>query len=171
MQRSQIKTYPPYFSYYISLVTEEDLLSALDNSLVQGESFLKSIPSEKFDFKYAPNKWSIGQLILHLMDAERIFAYRALCIARGEKNNLPGFDENDFAQASRAEIYQPSQLIDDYGLIRKNSIHLFKSFAPEVYSNIGSANGYEMELGAILCAILGHEKHHFNILKERYIIA
>lgn len=169
MKKSDVTLYPPYFSHYLSLVEEEDLMKALSKSLQQAESFLQSIPTDKFNYKYEPGKWCVTRLLLHVMDAERIFAYRALCIARGEKINLPGFDENAYAAASVPGMYQPQTIIEDYLLNRRNTIHLFQSFSPTVYPNTGSANGYPMQLGAILCAILGHEKHHFNILQERYL--
>ena len=107
-------------------------------------------------------------MILHLLDSERIFAYRALCIARGETISLPGFDENNYADNAYDTTYTVKEIIEHYLLIRKNSILLFQHFSPKVYKNIGNANGNDIELGAIGCAILGHELHHFKILAERY---
>lgn len=169
MYKNQIKIYPEYFTYYLSLIEENDFLQALEDSCYSAEQFLTKIDDKKLEYAYAPGKWTIKKLLMHLMDSERIFAYRALCIARGEKANLPGFDENMYAAASTEDNLTGKEIIENYLLNRENSYRLFKSFSPEVYKNIGNANGYEIELGAIGYGILGHEKHHFNILKERYL--
>ena len=170
MKKSTIKTYPPFFTYYLSQILEEDLLIALEHSFNSTEKFLHQIPTEKMEYKYAPEKWSVKRMLLHIMDAERIFCYRALSIARGEKGTMIGFDENEYALTSHEETYTNQELFAEYLMIRQHTIHLFKHFSPSVYSNIGIANGHPVELGAIGYAILGHEKHHFDFLKKRYLV-
>ena len=168
MNKSELKIYPAYFSYYISLVAEEDIIDGLQKSYDIASKKLNGINSELWDYRYDVNKWTVKNLILHLMDSERIFSYRALCISRGETISLPGFDENIYADNAYDAAYTISEIIEHYLLIRKNSILLFQHFSPKVYKNIGKANDHDIELGAIGCAILGHELHHFKILVERY---
>jgi len=106
----------------------------------------------------------------HLTDTERIFGYRALCIARGEKQSLPGFNENEYMDASHFNEIPFESLLEQYRLVRESSITLFSSFSEEVASRIGIANGHEVSARALVCMIAGHERHHLNILKERYNI-
>lgn len=169
MKKNQITIYPGYFTHYLSLIEENELLPAMERSLPDAGQFLASIPEEKMEFAYAAEKWNIKKLLMHLIDSERIFAYRALCIARGEKTKLPGFDEHDYAAASVENHLTGKEIIAQYLLNRENTLLLFKSFSPHVYKNIGNASGFDIELGALGYGILGHEKHHFNILQERYL--
>lgn len=168
MNKSNIGVYPPYFEHYLSITKEENALVGLSNSLPNMTAYLNTLTAEQLDFAYAPGKWTIMELLLHLMDSERIFCYRALSIARGEKQAMIGFDENEYAANANAGRYQRDTIIRDYLLVRQNTIALFESFDPSVYSNAGIANGNPVSLTAIGFAILGHEQHHIQVLKERY---
>ena len=168
MNKLNIGAYPAYFEHYLSITKEENVLEGLQNSLVHLPHFFDSISDEKLDFAYAPEKWTIKEMLLHIMDAERIFCYRALSIARGEKQAMIGFDENDYARNAHAERYHRASIQRDYLMVRKNTLALFESFDPEVYQNEGIANGKPVSLTAIGFAILGHEQHHMQVLRERY---
>lgn len=171
MNSSQIPIgeYLPYYATYINKANCSNLISGLEDLLKNTLSFFDSIPNEKYDYKYAQGKWTIKEIIQHLIDAERVFTYRALCFAREDKTPLPSFDENNYAKVSRAKTRSVSSLITEYEALRQSTISLFKSFSDDVLTNIGIASGGEMSVRAIGFVIIGHEKHHIDVIKERYL--
>ena len=169
MSRPSSNEYAPFYETYISLVPEADLQQAMKNSIQEMKSFLESIPRDKADYAYAPGKWSIKQLIQHVVDAERVFAYRALCVARGEKQNLPGFDENEYARTAEVSHRNLADLGDEFVAVRISSIRLFNSFTPEALVEMGTANGKPITARALGFIIIGHWRHHQRILRERYL--
>ena len=128
-----------------------------------------SIPESKGDYRYGPGKWSIRELMGHIIDAERIFAYRALRFARNDKTPLSGFDENVYVPESNVATRTLAELMNELRRIRETSIDLYKSFAPEMLDRIGSANNTEISVLALGYVIPGHETHHRTILKTRYL--
>ena len=159
-----------YFSFYIEKVESQNVIEVLmaQESLVK--KIYKNLSEEQKKYQYAVGKWTPQQILGHLTDTERIFGYRALCIARGEKQSLPGFNENEYMDASHFNEIPFESLLEQYRLVRESSIALFSSFSEEVASRIGIANGHEVSARALVCMIAGHERHHLNILKERYNI-
>ena len=160
--------YNPYFDNYISLVKGENILAALESNYKITQQFLKSIPEEKGDYSYADGKWSVKQVIIHITDTERVFAYRALSIARGDNTALPGYDENVWADNCAAEKRTLADVVEEFLSVRQSIIHLVKSFDDELLSRKGIANNNPASVIALAFVIAGHELHHLNVLKERY---
>ena len=169
MPRPQTTEYPEFFETYIKLVTQENLLEALKSDLNFNVDFFKNIPVEKQEYGYAEGKWTIKEVLQHMIDTERIFAYRALAFARQDKTSLPGFDENLYANNSYANNRGWNQLIEELVAVRHTSIQLFESFAPEALAYKGTASGKEISVSAIGFIICGHMIHHKNIVEERYL--
>ncbi len=162
-------TYPPYFENYISLVKEDNLFEAFKNQHPVINSFFDAIPEEKSGYAYAPGKWTIRELMQHIIDTERIFNYRALCIARKETVSLPGFDENTYAANSNANARTWKSLCDELKAVRISSELLFESFTPEMLDATGIANEKPCNVMALGFILVGHINHHIRILQERYL--
>ncbi|MEP6626838.1 MAG: DinB family protein [Ginsengibacter sp.] len=169
MSRPATDTYPSHFEPYVKLVNEEDLKSALRAQSSDAENFLKTISEEKSFHRYAEKKWTIKEVLQHIIDAERVFTYRALAFARGDKNNLPSFDENGYAANSRANERTWQDLISEFSANRKASEMMFNSFSEEVLDNSGSSNNHPVTVRALGYITVGHLTHHLNIIKERYL--
>jgi uncharacterized damage-inducible protein DinB len=169
MSRPAMDTYPSHFEPYVKLVSEEDLKSALKNQSSEAENFFKTISEEQSFHRYAEGKWTLKEVLQHIIDAERVFTYRALAFARGDKNNLPSFDENGYAANSRANERSWQDLISEFSANRKSSEMLFNSFSEEVLDNSGSSNNHPVTVRALGYITVGHLTHHLNIIKERYL--
>ncbi len=162
--------YPEYYGTYISKVETEDLIEALEENLDDFTNFIENIvPNSKYEFRYQPEKWSIKEIVQHIIDAERIFAYRALRMARFDKTPLPGFEENDYVPVSEADHRPMDELLREFVLVRKSTIALFDSFTDQMMQNIGVASGKEVSVRAIGYIISGHCIHHKQVIKERYL--
>lgn len=158
-----------YYHRYINLVTEDDLTTAFQKHQTDLISTLTAIPGEKWNYRYAEGKWSIKELVQHVIDAERIFCYRALCFARKDKTPLPGFDENTYAAASKADQRTKEELIEELKTAQRSSAQMFASFDEEQLNEDGVANGKPVYVKALSFIIIGHALHHRNILLERYL--
>jgi uncharacterized damage-inducible protein DinB len=161
--------YGEFYKNYIELVPKSDLFDALKASAKISSQFWNSIPEETSNYRYAEGKWSIKELLQHIIDTERIFSYRALAFARGEKVALPGYDENQYADNCLADSRSLREMIDEFVLVRKSTIALFKSFDESVLDYIGKASGFNLSVRAAGFIIVGHEIHHMNVMKERYL--
>lgn len=162
--------YPEYYAGYINNVPKNlEIIKALEDGRNKVQSLIKAIPEEKGIFSYAEGKWSIKEVFGHLADSERIFAYRALCIARGESKSLPGFEQDDYVQMANFNKRSFNSLAEELLQLRNANITLFKSFNDETLMRRGRANNYEFTVRAFLYIITGHELHHLKILKEKYI--
>jgi hypothetical protein len=162
-------THPGYFQRYIGLVPEEDLSLAFENQLPLITQFLQSIGEAKSNYAYAPGKWTIKELLQHMIDTERIFAFRSLCFARNDQSALPGFDENDYATNSNAHLRSWAGLVEEFLLVRKTTEILFNSFTEDALNNSGIANNNPTTALSMGFTAIGHVYHHMNILKERYL--
>jgi uncharacterized damage-inducible protein DinB len=162
-------TYPPYFDAYISLVKGEHIYEELYQSYIDTMELVTSLDPETLHYRYAEGKWTILDIVQHVMDAERIFCYRALSFARLERAAIPGFDENEYVMAGGATKRNIDDMVREFSLLRASTIELFKSFSPEMMDNTGHANGKAVTPRALLYIILGHEIHHRNIIHERYM--
>ena len=171
MKASELLTeeYKPYFLTYINKALAFDLKDGLQSSFNQTLSFFDMIPESKLEYVYAEDKWTIKEIIQHLIDAERVFAYRAMRFARGDKNNLPGYDENQYTPSSLANRRSKESLIKEYTNLRQTTISLFDSFTNEMLMKIGLADNGNMSVRAIGFVIIGHERHHCQVIKERYL--
>lgn len=161
--------YFPYLETYIAKVKEDTLVSALEKGWIQTADFLHQIPNEKWNFAYASEKWSVKELVLHVMDTERIFAYRALAFARGESQVLPAFDENEYARNAGAFQRTPESILEEFQLLRASNIHLFRSFSETVLQKAGRVPAGSITVNALGYAICGHCIHHMEIVRERYL--
>lgn len=162
-------SYNPYFQNYIDLVPSDNLMEELNSTFNQNLKCIESISEAKGDYKYTEGKWSIKELILHCIDTERIFQYRALTFARNDKTNIPGYDDNFYANNSNAQERTLLDIIEEFKSVRAASITLFKSFNNNVLDRIGVANNNNTSVHACGFIICGHFTHHVNILKERYL--
>ena len=172
MQKPIENEYPQnkYFSYYIEQVDYQNVIDALTVNKDVVINLFKSLSEEQRNYRYDVGKWSPHEILGHLTDTERIFGYRALCIARGEKKPLPGFDENEYADAAKFSELSFESLLEQYRLVREGSLALFSTFTDEVASQIGNANGNPVSSKALIWMIAGHEIHHLRVLKEKYSI-
>ena len=162
--------YAGFYENYISQVgTEYNLVEELEVSLHRFIHFVQNIPMDKHEFRYAEGKWTIKQIILHLMDAERIFAYRALRFARNDQTALPGFDENNYAEIAPAENRSIMSLLTEYSAIRHANLLMFKAFSNEELLRIGIASENQLSVRALGFVIVGHQNHHQRIFEERYL--
>jgi uncharacterized damage-inducible protein DinB len=159
--------FAPYYARYIDLVPD-DLLRALRENGEETRRRLSSLTDAKADFRYAPGKWSVKEVVGHITDAERIFTYRALRFARADETPLPGFDENSYVEESRFSERALSSLLDEFRVARAASIAFFENLDETAWNRAGLANDVRMSVRAIAFAIAGHELHHRKILVERY---
>ena len=169
--RPSSNEYAPYYDRYISLVTEPNALEALERQLAEMLPVLRSVSEAQAGHRYAPGKWSIRQVLGHLIDAERVFAYRALRFARADRTPLPGFDENTYAEAAGSDRRSLRDLIEEIELVRRANVAMLRGFEEAAWTRIGTANDVEMSVRALAFVIAGHGCHHTNILKERYLSA
>ena len=169
MLRPKQGDYIPYYETYISKIEGDDILKTLETQLSEVVVLFKSIPEEKGSYAYADGKWTIKELIGHINDTERVFAYRAMCFARGEKKSLPGFEQDDYVRGGDFNNRSLSDLINEFRLLRESDLVLFKSFNEDALSQIGNGNQGKVTVLAILYIIAGHTQHHINILKAKYL--
>ncbi len=167
--RPSSSEYAPYYETYIQLVNEDDLLLALKRIAKIWNDLVSGIPEEKLNYCYAEGKWSIKEVLIHLTDSERVFAYRALRFARNDKTELSGFNENIWVPESNATERSLDSLIKEHNNVRGASISLFESFTDEISLRSGSANGKEISVRALGYIICGHELHHLRVIQERYL--
>ena len=172
MTISQIKPieYAPFYANYLNQVSKDTtIIEELELSLEQLIQFVPSIPLDKIEYRYAEGKWTIKDILQHLIDTERIFAYRALRITRKDQTPLPGFEENDYADNAFANQRELNDLIDEFKVVRQSTIHLFRTFTDEQLAFLGTASDKLISVRAIGYIISGHQKHHINVFKERYL--
>lgn len=169
MHKIDLSQVPTFYHNYIQLVTEPSLSDAFAQHTTELFSFLKGIDEEKWTYRYAEGKWSIKEVVQHLIDAERIFNYRSLTFARKDAIALPGFKETIYAQHSKADKRTKEDLIKELNIVQKSSQMLFSSFDDEALEQKGVMNGNNVYVEAIGYIIIGHARHHKNILQERYL--
>jgi len=166
--RPQQGDYAPYYDRYISLIDNDDVVLVLENQIQSSIELLESIGEAKANFAYAEGKWTIKQVLGHIIDTERIMTFRALSFARGEKQPIPGFEQDDYVNEANFNERTLKGLISEFKAVRESNIILFKSFDENILSRKGIASGNEITVLALLFIIAGHEKHHLNVLKEKY---
>lgn len=171
MTPSELKEneYGTYYKKYIDLVDSQDLTDAMEYGSTQTIKLANSIPPSKYDYNYADGKWTVKESLLHVIDTERIFTYRALRFARGDASELPGFDQDAYVPMAKGHQRSFSAIIKEYKSVRQATLSLYKSFDEEMLCRIGTASGNPFSVRALGYIISGHEIHHINILKERYL--
>jgi hypothetical protein len=169
MPRPNLSRIPEWFHVYVNKVPENDLMEAMKKQTPSFIKFFESIPVKKRDYRYSEGKWTIKEMLQHIIDAERVFAYRGLCIARKDATPLPGFDENDYADNAKADKRNWDDMMDEFKAVRRSSEILFGSFDEEQLETTGTANNNPIYVLAIGYVLVGHVNHHVSILKERYL--
>lgn len=169
MSNVDLSRVPEYYHKYINLTIKDDLKTALQKHQTSLTPFLEAIPDEKWGFRYAEGKWSIKDMVQHIIDGERVFSYRALCFSRKDKTELPAFDENLFSENANADARTKQDLIDELKTVQKSSIQLFNSFDEEQLEQPGIASGKPTYVKGIAYILIGHALHHKKILEERYL--
>ncbi|MEO6638986.1 MAG: DinB family protein [Ginsengibacter sp.] len=162
-------TYPPAMARYIDKAGDEDLVTSLQKQAVEAKQLFQTITEQKSLYKYAEGKWTLKELLQHIIDAERVFAYRALAFARKDKNTLPSFDENEYADNSNANSRVWEDLINEFTVVRQSTEYLFDTFSQDALLQIGKASNYTIEVSSLGFVIAGHLNHHLTIIKERYL--
>ena len=164
-----LESIPSFYKKYVKQIDETDLLQALRISGHRMTELVHSIPEAKADFRYEDGKWSIRELLCHIIDAERIFAYRALRFSRNDKTPMAGFEENDYALQANAAGRSLNKIADEMKHLRTSTVDLFESFTPEMLARKGTASNNELSVIGLGFIIAGHETHHLHILKDRYL--
>ncbi len=161
--------YPPYTINYISLVPDGDIVATLGKQLDDTLALIRSISESRGDFRYEEGKWNIKEVIGHLIDCERIFAYRALRFARGDETPLSGFEQDDYVRNGGFGKRTLSDLANEYEHVRQSTIVLFSNLDDEAWVRIGSSNNNPASVRALAFMVAGHERHHIEILRSRYL--
>ncbi len=169
MPKPSVADYPEYFGRYINQVQEENLADAFKNQFQKLDTFLRSINEAKANYAYAPGKWTLKELLQHMIDTERIFNYRALCFARKETFSLPPFDENLYAENSDANTRSWKRLSNELINVRRSTEDLFNSFTDEMLQYKGSANNNTTSVLSLGFIIIGHVTHHIKVVEEKYL--
>lgn len=164
-----LKEYNRYYKAYIDCATDFNIVEGLKQNLVAVTDFYSSIPEQKHDFAYAKDKWSIKDILLHIIDTERIFVYRALRIARQDKTSLAGFEQDDYVISAKSSSRSLVNILEEYKAVRQATIALYQSFDSNALEQIGEASGSPISVRAIGYIITGHENHHNQVIFERYL--
>ncbi len=161
--------YDPYFERYIKLIEGDDIIKILYEQNKITRELIKSISDYKGNYRYDDTKWTIKEVIGHILDSERILAYRALSLARGEKKSLPGYDHEDYVREGNFNSRELLELSFEFKLLRESNLLQFKNFSEDMLRKKGLADESSVTVLALLYIIAGHEKHHINVLEERYL--
>lgn len=159
----------PFYKRYIDVLGDVALMKMMTRQLTNFPEFIASIPDAKWSYRYAEDKWTVVQVLLHVIDSERIFQHRAFRFSRGDKTALPGFDQDIYAPNSGAEERSKGSIIEEYEIVRKSSLSIFNALDRENLAAKGLASEMEWSVGALGFVICGHQKYHRNLLRERYL--
>jgi hypothetical protein len=167
--RPQTGEYNSYYGRYIDLATEDDIVAALDTQGRETANLLGGLSEAQASFRYERDKWSVKQLVGHVIDAERIFAFRALAFARGETTPLPGFDQDPYVANAASDDRSIADLAEEFATVRKANVMMFRALSEEAWQRRGVASDNPISVRALAYILLGHERHHLRILRERYL--
>src|SRR5687767_3482975 len=159
----------PEFSKYVTLVAGGDIIQTLEQQIENSLSLLRTLPSDKANFRYAPDKWSVKELLGHLIDSERIFSYRALCFARNDRTPLPGYEQNDYVRDADFDSRNLADMAEEFSTVRRATIQLFRPLNETEWLRHGKANENDVSVRALAYIIAGHELHHIGVLRSRYL--
>jgi len=160
--------YAPYYGTYVSKVPPGDVVALLARLQQETAAFLAKVPAAKEDFRYAPGKWTVKEVIGHLSDAERVFIHRAFRFGRGDTTPLPSFDENKYVPESEAGQRSLKEMAAEFSAVRQATLELLKGLPAAAWSRRGEASGKSVSVRALAWITAGHEIHHMGVLKERY---
>lgn len=161
--------YNPYYKSYVDTLGEGELLLSLIDGLSEMENVMSKMPESKLSFSYDKGKWTVAEVFMHLIDTERIFQYRAIRFYRKDTTPLPGFDQDNYILECGASTKTKASILEEYVAVRNSSIALFQSFKEEFLHRSGIGSDSVMSVRALGFIISGHQKHHLNIIKERYL--
>lgn len=167
--RPEKSEYAPYYERYISRVPDGDVVAELNKQLEETLALIRSIPETRGNYRYAEGKWSIKELLGHVIDSERVFAYRALRFGRGDATPLSGFEQDDFMRGANFNKRSFEDLAKEYEYVRRASISLFASLEDDAWARRGTANNDEVSVRGLAFIIAGHERHHVEVLRTRYL--
>lgn len=169
--RPEKTEYASFYETYIKLIGDKDIIPVLEEQLESADKFIRAIPEEKGNYRYAEGKWSVKDVLGHIVDNERVFGYRALRFARGDETKLPGYEQDDYVPAANSGKRKIAELADELYHLRKANLLMLKTFGEAELSRGGIASGNRMTVRAIAYVLAGHERHHLNVLKEKYLSA
>ena len=159
----------PYQINYLNQLGEEEPISFLTHQSTKEYELISSLSQEQLAYRYAPGKWTVAEVLLHVMDTERVMSNRALWIARGSQLEQPGFDQDDFAEYAEADRYNPKSLLAEYRSLRESSIGFYQHLSSEALVRKSVVSGAPMSVRTLLCVVAGHTTHHFTVLTEKYL--
>lgn len=168
MKRPADDEFLPYYAHYISLVGDGDVIGILESQIKETVALLRGIPDSGGTFRYAPGKWSVNEIVGHLLDAERIFGNRALRFARGDRTPIPGFEQDDYVRGGNFDAYPLAELAAEFEAVRKDTCLLYRHMSEEATARRGTANGAEVSVRALAYITAGHEIHHRGVIAEKY---
>ena len=168
LRKPKPSEYAAYYGTYVNYVKGKDFIKHLVDLRSSSIKYLSNLTSEQWDYRYAEDKWSVKEVMLHIIDTERIFTYRALRIARNDKTPLPGFEQNDFVHYYNANERSFTSIVAEYKAVRGATLHLYQNLQKQDLNRLGEASGYPVSVLALGFITAGHEMHHMGILKERY---
>ncbi|MGD8428080.1 MAG: DinB family protein [Balneolaceae bacterium] len=166
----EIDEYDQYYQSYIDLLDTDNIIQTLTRQGQETFALIQRLSPEEAAYRYADGKWSVKEVIGHLIDTERVMSYRAMCISRGDQTSLPGFDQDDYVVNGHFDERSLQNLSAEYDALRNANISMFNGLAGEQILRKGTANGVTVSVWALAYIIAGHEKHHLRILKEKYNI-
>jgi len=169
MSRLQPAEYDPYYQKYVGLVPEDEIVPALDGQTDELDKLFDGVPEEKGTFAYADGKWTLKEVLSHLIDGERMFAYRVFRIARGDKTPIEGFEQDGYIENSHANRRTFSELLNEFRLLREANVLFFKNLETGDWVRTGTANNVEISVRSLAWIMVGHIRHHTAILRERYL--
>ena len=167
-ERPQAGEFAPYYAPYIERVPAGDIADILESQMEKTLARLRAVPDERGTFRYQPGKWSVNDVVGHVSDTERIYAYRALRIARADRTPLPAFEQDDYVAVAGADGRDLREIVNELEAVRRASVALLRSFDPEVWVRMGVVSGYDASVRSLAYIMAGHELHHMGVLAERY---
>lgn len=169
MKRPLRGDYAPYYETYVGKVDGQDIIAALKRQHQGTQKLFENVPESRGEYRYAEGKWSLKEVIGHMIDTERVMAYRAYCFSRNESQALPGFEQDDYIAAGNSQDRALKDLLHEFRVLREANIAMAEGFAEEMLDRKGTASGCGVTVNALLYIIAGHELHHLKIIKERYL--
>ncbi|MBA4405969.1 hypothetical protein C0389_01715 [bacterium] len=169
MKHPQKDEYAAYYHTYVDKVPNGDIIKTLKKQSNQIYKLFKNVSKKESLFRYSPGKWSVREIMGHMIDTERVFVYRALRFARNDQNDLPGFDENEYVRQSNYNDIKLRELVEEFCALRRSNTMMFKNFSDEISLRKGRANGNQFTVRALAFIMAGHVNHHLTIIKERYL--
>ncbi|WP_420581025.1 DinB family protein [Reichenbachiella sp.] len=169
ISKPESNEYHDFFAGYVSQVGNDNVLERIKSQKDEFIQFIKAIPDDRYNYAYAEGKWTVKQLLRHIIDAERMFGYRAMSIARGEKAKLPGFDDHLYVEMADDSKNSIEEMLKEFEVLREGHIQMILNFTSQATERIGNANGTDVSVRAIIYIIVGHVAHHKQIITERYL--